>query len=293
MLTCEHEKASDTGQEQRRRPPTRPSEHKAGPRSSAGEEEGADPPGMGSVTQVFRPRTAAASRRGQGSPGLGGQALLGRAAAGLGPGGEHQCARSARPGPDSWRCHREAQVAQCWGWRRVGSRARAARPGRPVPFPSPLSANTWGSVGRQRAAGAGQDGELPWVQTPTLLCPRWGLDLGDVWPTPQLPVSKKNSPRKGSGGLWRRLPAKAGPGKGGVVSRGLQPARPGRCHWPRPWGRLPFPTTASRAGRQAAAPTRPVLGGPAGRGSSAQCGLPAGTPARTRASPPPSCAPVP
>ncbi|KAJ8780627.1 hypothetical protein J1605_000670 [Eschrichtius robustus] len=216
MLTCEHEKASDTGQEQRRRPPTLPSEHDAGPRSSAGEEEGADPPGMGSVTQVFRPRTAAASLLGQGSPGLGGQALLGRAAAGLGPGGEHQCARSTRPGPDSWRCHREAQVTQCWGWRRVGSRARAARPGRPVSFPSPLSAYTWGSIGRQRAAGAGQDGEFPWVQTPTLLCALGGaLTWGTCGPHPNFLFLRKTVPEKalvvcGGGSLPR-------PGRGRVV----------------------------------------------------------------------------
>ena len=42
-----------------------------------------------------------------------------------------------------------------------------------------------------RPAVVRQGGAFPWVQSPTMLCRRRGLDLRDVWPTPQLPVSKK------------------------------------------------------------------------------------------------------
>ena len=137
-----------------------------------------------------------------------------------------------------------------------------------------------------RPAVVRQGGAFPWVQSPTMLCRRRGLDLRDVWPTPQLPVSKKKQSQKRLWWCVEEAPCqgRAG-GEGSCCARRAIAGAPGRCHRPVTGG-VCLPHGCFPGGKTAAAWTRPAPGGPAGPGSSAQCGLPA----RTRGAPPPCCA---
>ena len=74
-------------------------------------------------------------------------------------------------------------------------------------------------------------------------------------------------------------------GEGSCCARRARAGAPGRCHRPVTGG-VCLPHGCFPGGKTAAAWTRPAPGGPAGPGSSAQCGLPA----RTRGAPPPCCA---
>lgn len=127
---------------------------------------------------------------------------------------------------------------------------------------------------------------FPLVQTSTMLCRRRGLDLRDVWPTPQLPVSKKKQSQKRLWWCVEEAPCqgRAG-GEGSCCAQRAVAGALGRCHRP-VTGRVCLPHGRFPGGKTAAAWTRPAPGGPAGPGSSAQCGLPA----RTRGAPLPCCA---
>lgn len=84
----------------------------------------------------------------------------------------------------------------------VGSRARAPQPGsRASSFPSLLFHLLYPSqlqhLGFPWALEEqGRVASSHGVPTPTLPCSWWGLDLVDLWPTPQLPVSKKKQFQK-------------------------------------------------------------------------------------------------
>lgn len=119
-----------------------------------------------------------------------------------------------------------------------------------------------------------------------MLCRRRGLDLRDVWPTPQLPVSKKKQSQKRLWWCVEEAPCqgRAG-GEGNCCAQRAVAGAPGRCHRP-VTGRVCLPHGRFPGGKTAAAWTRPAPGGPAGPGSSAQCGLPV----KTRGAPLPCCA---
>ena len=172
-----------------------------------------------------------------------------------------------------------------------GLQSRAARPRLSCSPPLFSHRPPFGFDRAPRAAGVRQGGAFPWVQTPTMLCRRRGLDLRDVRPTPQLPVSKKKTvPEKAlvvcEGGSLPR------PGRRGREllraegsSRRARQVSPVRHQ--SVTGGVSLPHGCFPGGKTAVAWTRPAPGGPADPGSSAQCGLPA----RTRGAPQPCCVP--